>query len=282
MTKSYWSSSNDIDCVSPVEFSLRNLNFSTLVNNNDDGKNKTESDNAHEISLGDDDEKSVRMEQVSGYETPYLGMKINPSCENLRKNPHDLSSDEDEDTYQGKKVVHNKKLGYNDQKVDAVSLIINANLKAMNRRQQTNTAILPSYLLKQEEKDSDESLGNEDLVKEKPRYSRKSRNSTYFESMQEFKNRSSRGKSLFNTFNKEKEEEKQQEAVNKLIWGGYHKIITDNQRVSMTKDDADEEAEFIEGAKAPPVSNYHKGAWKRKVIARHSKSSTKYKPYYQA
>lgn len=65
MTKSYWSSSGEVECISPMNFSLKNLNFSTLVNNQD-GKTLRESASQNDVSFGDvTDENSVKMYRAS-------------------------------------------------------------------------------------------------------------------------------------------------------------------------------------------------------------------------
>lgn len=283
MSRGYWSSSNDLEMSSPMDISLRNLNFSTLVNNPDE-KIKPAALSQNEVSFGDcADEKSVKMEQNSASndhyppqsETPNLGMIYNPSCENLMKNSSSENSDEDEATYTGKRVVYNKNTNYNAKKIDSISLIFNANLKSRNLFDKNRTEGLPAKKIAKPERISDESLEDK-FEKAVPRFSRQSRNSNYYDSMKEYRNRASRGQSMFKTLD-EREEEKQREQFNRLIWGGYHKPQPINDRNSIHPDlEEDEEAVFLEDAKPNPVSYPQKGVIKRKRISRHSKSISKF------
>jgi len=82
-SKSLWSSSNELEVISPMEVSLKHLNFSTLANKAEDkdkDKDKSDSDNANNASIGEEEkekhEEEVRINHVSGYETPYLGLKV--------------------------------------------------------------------------------------------------------------------------------------------------------------------------------------------------------------
>lgn len=290
MSKSLWSSSNEVECISPVEFSLKNLNFSLLINNPDESKKSRSGNttNKHKEEEKTEDEKSVRMEQVPGYETPYLGMKINPSVENLKKVPGFEYSDDDDDTFAGNKVVKNTNPAYQEQapsEIKTASLIIKPELQNPKSevKPKIHTAHLPPALeALRSEKQSDETLSEEGMFREKARVSRPSkqpRTSNYYQKLQEYKNRSSRGKSMFNYFHKQPEEEKKEEerasqAYDKLIWGGYHKIVDNRPRDSKAgAEEADEEAVMLEGPKkVDPISYLHRGALKRKKISRLSKS----------
>jgi hypothetical protein len=261
--KSLWSSGNEIDVVSPIELSLKNLNFTSLVNKGDDSEKHLPKENANNISLGEDnDEKSVRMDTFEGYDTPYLGMKINPSRENLMKNMGEEVSDEDDDTFAGLRVIQNKNKDCHEKRVDAVNMIMNIKFD--------------DYL-------SDESIGNDQLQKEadpQPRHSRMSRQSGYYESVRDYNMRSSRGKSLFTKFNNHNDV-KWKDPLDKIIWGGFHKIVRDNSNDPTPQfEQEDDEAMFIEGALANSVDYPKEQMFKRKKINRTGKSSVGIKPYY--
>jgi hypothetical protein len=262
--KSIWSSGNEVDVISPIELSLKNLNFSSLVNKGDDSGKRSPKENANNLSLGENnDEKSVRMETFSGYDTPYLGMRVNPSNENLMKNMGEEVSDEDDDTFAGLRVVQNKNQDYHEKRVDAVNMIMN---------------------IKFDDNLSDESIGNDQLQKEadpEPRHSRMSRQSGYYESIRDYNMRSSRGKSLFTKFNNH-DDSKRKDPLDKIIWGGFHKIVRDNSHDPTPQfDQEDDEAMFIEGALANSVEYPKQQMFKRKKINRIGKSSVGIMPYYQ-
>lgn len=279
-TKSLWSSSNDFDVVSPLDFSLKHLNFSSLVNKPDETTKSRFKANANNISLGDhNDEKSVRMENFSGYETPYLGMKLNPSHKNLIRNSAHEVSDEDDDTFTGKRVVQNKNLDYKEKRVDAVNLIMNINLKSINIFDKSNTEKYPKF----DDDLSEESIGNDQLQKEsEPGNTRLSRNSNYYESSRDYKMRNSRGKSMFTKNYQKDNNGRGKESLDKIIWGGFHKITKDdNHDPNPQFEKEDDEAMFIEGAMANSVEYPHNRAVKHKNINRFGKSSVGIKPYYQ-
>jgi hypothetical protein len=285
-TKSLWSSSNEPECISPIEFSLRNLNFTTLVRNENDNV-KSDSDNLNDITLGEEtDEKSVKLGNA-GYETPYLGMKVNPSIDNLILDPVNYCSDEDEDTFQGRKVVQNKHLDYKERTYEKANLIIEDKVKSTKLQDIDyfiKTAVLPDLKKEPSNKDSEESLEEEKYEKVTPRYSRKSRPSNYFQSLQDYKHRSSRGKSMFNTFYGEKQERNKEESLERAIWGGEsHKLLQEKFINSFDKNqEADEEAVFMENTQVHSVVFPKNQGFKRKVISRYGKSSTGYRPFYQA
>lgn len=266
-----------------MEFSLKNLNFSSLVNNDE---SKKPGKIPQDASLDDtEEEKSVKLEQIPGYETPYLGMKVNPSCENLMKDLEEMLSDEDEDTYQGKKVIHNKNFNYNEQKVNTAKLVIDPAVKSRNQilLSQNRTAELPAKIQIESESSSssEPSIDNTDLVKEAPKHMRESRQSNYFESIQQYKQRSSRGKSMFNSFLREKRDSKHRDSFNKLIWGGYHKIMTNNSQDNIDYNpEPDEEASFLEGETTSPAKRIVKYDVKKKHLEKYGKSSTKYRPLF--
>lgn len=279
-TKSLWSSSNDFEVVSPLDFSLKHLNFSSLINKPDENSKFKPKANANNISLGDhNDEKSVRMENFSGYETPYLGMKINPSHKNLIRNTEDEVSDEDDDTFSGNRVVQNKNLDYKEKKIDAVNMIMNINFKARNIFDKSYADKNPKF----DDNLSEESIGNDQLQKEaEPINPRLSRSSNYYESTRDYKMRNSRGKSMF-TINYQKDSHsRRKESLDKIIWGGFHKITKDdNHDPTPQFEQEDDEAMLIEGAIANTVEYPHNRAVKHKSINRFGKSSVGIKPYYQ-
>lgn len=293
LSKSLWMSSEP-ECVSPIEVNLKNLNFSQLVYK-PDGSRHDDSDNPHNFTLGEDElqprkqaaspkDKSscssvnrecsdeLTMAKIgvgTGYDTPYLGMKVNPSYENLIKLPGCYLSDEDEETYMGKKIVCNKNLPCD---VKSVDLVINQ--AAMAR--QALHADKPDAV----EPDSDESVSDDEFVRDESAGPRQSRCS-YYQSLQAYKRRTSKGPDCLQTQSHDDEESKQKQVFGRLIWGDYSRVTSQRSRDSQLGDDcADDEAAYLDGPRVDPISFLQRGVIKRKKIARLSKSSTKYKPFY--
>lgn len=288
-TKSYWSSSNDMELVSPAEFSLRNLNFSTLVNRPEEN-NKSESDNANNVSLGEDNKQSdnemeIRIDSrnASGYETPYLGMKLNPSYENLRKHSDADSSLEEIYRYSGQKIVPNyTKTGLTSSSSDSSSsdspvpptkynkAYLNYPRNMLNNSKPV--AHLPKGLEHETEKESETEIAYDfapETVKTRPRQ----RSSSYRDSLQQFRSRVSQNK--FNN----KEETKNDDAFSRLLWGGYHKIVNTDTRDSHKKESEDDEAILIDSQEIDPISYLHQSVIRRKE--RNSKSNEQISRQYK-
>ena len=260
--------------------SSENLNDFTL-GEEEKSMNKSGSINQkHNISIEStekeksEDSRVLKLSGINGYETPYLGMKVNPSTENLRKLPGWYLSDDDEETYQGKKVIKNKNMMWD---IETADFVIDSNVKSRNifYASKTENEINKKKL---NDPPSDESLSDEAYVEDNDWYkSRQSRPSSYYQGIQQFNNRSSNGGSVLRSTNKQVEQKRDRDTFSRLIWGGYHKIEDKNERDSnLGEDNADDEATFINN---DPISFLQKGVLKRKKIARLSKSSTKYRPF---
>lgn len=202
-SRSLWSSSNDLDIISPLELSLKHLNFSSLVNNPNDNE-KSNSDNTNNVSLRDDqksseeddDEEEKKVVDFSGYETPYLGLKITPSYENLRKCSDAESSLEEIYTHQGNKIMPLRKAplmqddSLEDLLSDSMSSVNTPNKykpvpkdSIRNYLVKNTKAKLPKCIESELEKESEEEI-NYNFKPQKNAPSKRERSSNYRESIQ--------------------------------------------------------------------------------------------------
>jgi len=157
----------------------------------------------------------------------------------------------------------------------------------MNPTSTPTKAQLPKGLEMSMEKDSEEEISYDF----RPQYTKpkRERSSNYRESVQDIKNRCNR---TYDYKREEKEEEKSDDSFNRLIWGGYHKIIDQNDtRDSHKNEEEDDEAMVIETSEKgrsaginsyefDPISYLQKGVMRRKKIARLSKSIRENKRFY--
>lgn len=260
MTKSVYSSSVQDESTSQMNFSLSNLNFSTLVRAYDEPPRSKFS--SHDLNLRiQNDEKSVRMENEDGYETPHLGLQHNPSLENLRKNSEEIEEFQKE---VGDKKIISPQKAPGAKRFDAVNLILNINNNTDKLVDET-LALLSSSSSKSSI--SDESL--EEVTMEKVMNVDnilKNRTSTYKEMLEEYKSRSSR------VSNQQK------------FWKGnpfatfYENPDNKSNRPSEKSAYEDNEAVVIEGdaSNSPDFSNQ----WiMPKKNIKYGKSSVGYKPF---
>ena len=160
-----------------------------MIKDNDETP-KNHFSNPNDVTLGQNhDEKSVRMENFDGYETPHLGMKVNPSLENLRRN----SKDKDEsielrierNVIQKKQVpIKVKENKQEEEKLNPLNLIMKINQKSHDYLCKDSLDSSNEEL--EISKDSEEFLEPEENITE-VRFSKKARSSNYIESFQDYK-----------------------------------------------------------------------------------------------
>lgn len=228
IAKSKYSSSNYEDGTSNMNLSLSNLNFSALVKAYDETPKEKFKSNDLNLAI-QNEEKSVRMENEEGYETPNLGMRENPSLENLRRNSKEIR--EFESMVESNKIIHNIHQGYGN--LDAVNLIININDKSVK--------FVDDFINEDSSSPTASSISDEHLeeitmekVMNVQRY-RNPRDSSYKELVEEYQQRSSRH-SHHNNF-----------STSNLYRNFYKRSCQIDGKRSIRGEHEDNEAIFLEG-----------------------------------
>ncbi|CAI2369236.1 unnamed protein product [Moneuplotes crassus] len=258
ITKSKYSSSNYEDGTSNMNLSLSNLNFSALVKAYDETPKEKVKSNDFNLAI-QNEEKSVRMENEEGYETPNLGMKGNPSLKNLQRNSKEIK--EFESMVVSNKIIHN--IHQDSGNLDAVNLIININDRPAK--------FVDEYIDEDSSSPAVSSVSDENLeeiIMEKvvnvQRY-RNPRDSSYKELVEEYHQRSSRHSHHKNF------------STGNLFRNFYRRSRQNDANKSIRGEHEDNEAIFLEGEMETNKPSPKRCIPKKSMV--HGKSSVGYKPF---